>query len=61
LAAGAAVCANAVPISNRDARAVAVAREEIFVMRHLNLNGTPQPSRGDDEPRVNEAGYPAFS
>jgi hypothetical protein len=50
-----------VPISNRDARAVAVAREEIFVMRHLNLNGTPQPSRGDDEPRVNEAGYPAFS
>jgi hypothetical protein len=44
-----------------DARAVAVAREEIFVMGHLSLNGTEQPSRADDEPRVNEADDPAFS
>ena len=37
--------------------AVAVTREEIFVMRHLGLKTRARPSRRDAEPRVNEAGY----
>src|SRR4029077_4465858 len=39
LAAGAVVCAKAVPISSREARVVAVAREESLVMGHLDMKG----------------------
>src|SRR6476620_6598802 len=53
--AGAVVCADAAPISRREATAVAVAKEEILVMGHLGLKTRPQPSRCDAEPQVNEA------
>jgi hypothetical protein len=49
------VCADAAPISRRETTAVAVAREEIFVMGHLGLKTRARPSRRDAEPRVNEA------
>ena len=48
------VCADAAPISRREATAVAVAREEILVMGHLGLKRRAQPSRCDAEPRMNE-------
>ena len=53
--AGAVVCAKAAPINSRDAKAVAAAREEMFIM------GAPRikkgaPSRRDAEPRMNEPG-----
>jgi hypothetical protein len=42
LAAGAAVCAKAPPISRKEATAVAVASEEIFVMGHLMRGKRPK-------------------
>src|SRR3954468_3642519 len=53
--AGAVVCADAAPISRRETTAVAVAREEIFVIGHLGLKTRARPSRCDAEPQVNEA------
>src|SRR4030081_1138529 len=59
LAAGADGCADVEPISSSEASAVAVAREENFVMGHLKWKGRAQASRGDDEPRVNETIFAA--
>src|SRR5260221_10687304 len=59
--AGAAVCADAKPISSSEAMAVAVTREEIFVMGHIGLKRRWRPSRCNAEPRVNGSEFPALS
>src|SRR3954470_24427256 len=59
--AGAAVCAEAAPISSSEATAVAVAKAEILIMGLPRLKTRAQPSRRNAEPEMNGSLHPAFS